>query len=55
MSLTFATALLVSTGGCSGSNGSGGGATSEEGKKLLEERIKENKEGKGTVKVPGKK
>jgi hypothetical protein len=55
MSLTFASALLVSASGCSGSNGPGAGGTSEEGKKLLDDRMKENKEGKATIKVPGKK
>ena len=54
VSLIFATALLVSAGGCSGSDGSGPGG-SDEGKKLLEERIKENKEGKSPIQVPKKK
>jgi hypothetical protein len=54
VSLIFATALLVSAGGCSGSDGSGPGASSDEGKRLLEERIKENKEGKSPVQVPKK-
>ena len=55
VSLTFATALLVSAGGCSGSGGSGPGGSGNEGKKLLEERIKENKEGKSPIQVPKKK
>jgi hypothetical protein len=55
VSLTFATAFLVSASGCSGSDGSGpGGGGSGEGKRLLEERLKENKEGKSPIQVPKK-
>jgi hypothetical protein len=55
VSLTFATALLVSAGGCSGSDGSGAGGGSDEGKKLLEQRIKDNQAGKSDVQVPKQK
>jgi hypothetical protein len=53
-SLVFSTALLLSAAGCSGSGG-GGGSSDEEGQKLLQERMKENKEGKGQIQVPKKK
>jgi hypothetical protein len=54
VSLTFATALLVSAGGCSGSDGTSPGGSNEESKKLVEERVKENKAGNPTIKVPKK-
>ena len=57
LSLTFATAFLLSAGGCSGSGGggTGPGGSDPEGAKLLQERIKENKEGKSPIHVPKKK
>jgi hypothetical protein len=54
VSLTFATALLVSAGGCSGSSTTESVGSKEESKKLLEERIKEHKARNSTIKVPKK-
>jgi hypothetical protein len=54
LSLTFAAALLVSAGGCSGSSGTGPAGRDDEGQKLLQERMKENQAGKSTMKVQKK-
>jgi hypothetical protein len=54
-SLTFASALLISAGGCSGSSGTATGPAKggdEEGQKLLAERMKENMAGKNPMQVP---
>jgi hypothetical protein len=55
VSLTFGTALLMSAGGCSGSSGSAPAGSAEEGQKLLQERMKENKAGKNPQQVPKRK
>jgi len=54
VSLTYASALLVSAGGCSGSSGTATGPAKgdEEGQKLLQERMKENMAGKNPMQVP---
>ena len=54
VSLAFATAFLFSAGGCSGSSGSGPEGVTKRAK-LLQERMKENKEGKSPIQVPKKK
>lgn len=55
VSLTFATALLVSAGGCSGSSGSAPAGRDEESQKLLQEKMKENMAAKNAMKVPKRK
>jgi hypothetical protein len=54
VSLTVASALVVSAGGCSGSSGPGAApaGSDEEGQKLLQERMKENKAGKNPMQIP---
>jgi hypothetical protein len=51
VSISLATGMLVSTGGCSGASDMQGPAgRDEEGQKLLQERMKENMAKKGVLK-----
>ena len=51
VSLTFATGMLLTAGGCSGSSGTTGPAgVDAEGQKVMQDRVKENQAKQGGLK-----